>query len=344
VSRCLITDNTSTWFAWGLIPGVPAKSETGAEPTDIILSLVGTTSLGFNLFLGGAMAQGRDIKSAQRGIAFSTIAAMMVSELILLVGAGSNGSEEQVTRFTIHKLSAFIEQFVGVEGVIIFSIGFIAASLSSQLTMPIGATVLIESVWFHWDRVDEEKAEGRVVAELEVKEKSGGPVNEIPSKAQVERRCFVMKQSINFAMVIIATVVISTNVDRLVVILVAQVFNGCLLPFFSICLLLCINDEQFMGRCPQKGWHNVFLVIGVTITLLLASNVIVQKVLSSVLVVVWHRILLALGMALTGITTLALTTTLGSNLLKSWGLDGQKGEESQGDAIEGFSSVHALHT
>ena len=26
-------------FAWGLIPGVPAKSETGAEPTDIILRL-----------------------------------------------------------------------------------------------------------------------------------------------------------------------------------------------------------------------------------------------------------------------------------------------------------------
>ena len=40
-------------------------------------------------------------------------------------------------------------------------------------------------------------------------------------------------------------------VDRLVVILVAQVFNGCLLPFFSICLLLCINDEQFMGRCES---------------------------------------------------------------------------------------------
>ena len=27
----------SVRFAWGLIPGVPAKSETGAEPTDIIL-------------------------------------------------------------------------------------------------------------------------------------------------------------------------------------------------------------------------------------------------------------------------------------------------------------------
>merc|ERR1712012_605958 len=205
------------------------------------------------------------------------------------------------------KLSAFIEQFVGVEGVIIFAIGFIAASLSSQLTMPIGATVLIESVWFHQERPDEEKAEGRVVAELEVKEKSGGAVSEIPSKALVERRCFVMKQTINFAMVIIATVVISTNVDRLVVILVAQVFNGCLLPFFSICLLLCINDEQFMGRCPQKGWANVFLVVSVTITLFLASNVILSKIFSLIAgTTVALRLVVALCVALAIITILFL--------------------------------------
>ena len=134
---------------------------------------MGTTSLGFNLFLGGAMAQGRDIKSAQRGIAFSTIAAMIVSELILLVGAGANGSEDKIGKFTIDKLSAFIEQFVGKEGVVVFAIGFIAASLSSQLTMPLGATVLIESVWFHPERIDEEKAENKVVAELEVSQRHG---------------------------------------------------------------------------------------------------------------------------------------------------------------------------
>ena len=33
-------------FAWGLIPGVPAKSDTGAEPTDIILRYV-LTGLSF---------------------------------------------------------------------------------------------------------------------------------------------------------------------------------------------------------------------------------------------------------------------------------------------------------
>jgi len=208
---------------------------------------------------------------------------------------------------------------VGSTGVIVFALGFIAASLSSQLTMPLGATVLIESVWFTRDRKDEEKAEGKVVAELKVKEKSGGANVEMEDPVQLERKNTIMKRSVNFLMVIIATVVISTNVDRLVVILIAQVFNGCLLPFFSICLLLCINDEQFMGKNPQKGWNNIFLVIGVTITLLLASNVIVQKVLSTVLTEVSYRLLLALCMALVAITTLCISTTLGGSLLKSWG-------------------------
>ena len=66
--------------------------------------------------------------------------------------------------------------------------------------------------------------------------------------------------------------------DRILVILVAQVFNGCLLPIFSVCLLLCINDHQLMVSAPQKGWSNVFLVISVTFTMFLAGNVLVEKV------------------------------------------------------------------
>ena len=60
-------------MGWGFVPNIPDKRENGAEPTDIILSLVGTTSIGFNLFLGGSMAKGRKLGNAQRGIAFSTI-------------------------------------------------------------------------------------------------------------------------------------------------------------------------------------------------------------------------------------------------------------------------------
>ena len=84
----------------GLVPNLPAKKfETSAEPTDIILSLVGTTSLGFNLFLGGSMAVGKELEPTQRGIAFSTISALEVSVLILIVGAGT--AEETTGGFSI---------------------------------------------------------------------------------------------------------------------------------------------------------------------------------------------------------------------------------------------------
>ena len=65
-----------------------------------------------------------------------------------------------------------------------------------------------------------------------------------------------------------------------------QVFNGVLLPFFSICLLLCINDSQFMGSRPQTGWANGFLIVSVTITLFLASNVLIQKIIGAYINVV----------------------------------------------------------
>ena len=72
----------------GFLPNIPDKRENAAEPTDMVLSLVSTTAIGFNLFLGGSMAEGRQLKSAQRGIAFSTFCAFLVSSLILIVGSG----------------------------------------------------------------------------------------------------------------------------------------------------------------------------------------------------------------------------------------------------------------
>lgn len=59
-------------------------------------------------------------------------------------------------------------------------------------------------------------------------------------------------QFIMLSIIVTATVVIAAGSDTQMVIQVAQVFNGCLLPFFSCCLLLCLNDLQFMGNNPQK--------------------------------------------------------------------------------------------
>merc|ERR1712032_1470112 len=101
------------------------------------------------------------------------------------------------------------------------------------------------------------------------------------------------------------------------IILLAQVFNGCLLPIFSICLLLCVNDRQLMKGATQKWWANVFLFFSVLFTLFLASNVIVLKVFSSWLPQAFYRQLLSLGIATGGMFLVCLLTSLGKDILAS---------------------------
>ena len=54
-------------------------------------------------------------------------------------------------------------------------------------------------------------------------------------------------------------------------------YNGCLLPFFYVCLLLCINDERFMSTSPQKGWANVCLLIGAFVTIVFTFSTLIDN-------------------------------------------------------------------
>lgn len=62
---------------------------------NLILSLVGTTSIGFNLFLGSSIAEGKELAASQRGIAFSVFSAFIVSVLIMIVGDGVTRYEKK---------------------------------------------------------------------------------------------------------------------------------------------------------------------------------------------------------------------------------------------------------
>ena len=105
------------------------------------------------------MARGRSLGSAQRGIAFSTISAFAVSVLILTVGAGYHKVENRDTNFSITQLAAFLQEFVGTTGVTIYSLGFIAAALSSMLTVPLGAALTADSVFSEDDPANKEESE-----------------------------------------------------------------------------------------------------------------------------------------------------------------------------------------
>ena len=99
------------------------------------------------------MAKGKALESSQRGIAFSTIAALEVSVLILIVGAGTF-QEDSSEPFSIKMLADLIRSLIGEVGVFIFAVGFIAAALSSMLAVPLGAALTADSLF---SRCEEEE-------------------------------------------------------------------------------------------------------------------------------------------------------------------------------------------
>ena len=113
------------------------------------------------------MAKGKKLETSQRGIAFSTISAMEVSILILIVGAGSYKQPGQHT-FSISVLSSLIEKYIGNIGVMVFALGFVAAALSSMLTVPLGAGLTVQSVFSEVDDQELEQEGAKQVGEVKL--------------------------------------------------------------------------------------------------------------------------------------------------------------------------------
>jgi len=325
----------------GLLPSIPSQqSQTAADPSAIALSLVGTTLIGFNIFLTGAMATGRSLSSTRRGIAISHSATFLVSALILLSANGSvqhsnNSSMLESNDFTVSHLSDAIKKHFGDWACFVFAFGFIAAALSSMLTVPLGAAITAESVWVQPLSMSRYAEQASVRSQsagqstpasdhprlgpslgpvmgpsLTGESKSTGDFSVGPSQScnsssrtlshnsiarshshcstihtasrQSNRKSLpgVVYWGIICIIVLAAATVAVAGVPRSSVILVAQVFNGLLLPFFAICLVVCVNDSRFMASQPQALHANLSLLGSVAVTLFLAANLLLHQCLN----------------------------------------------------------------
>ena len=110
--------------------------------------------------------------------------------------------------FRITDLACFLGQYVGQAGVVIYSVGFIAAALSSMLTTPLGAALTADSVFSEVGTGEEDdirrnnKLAGHVVSVSPSLETETLLPRKLPHKIYL---------GIMFVMVIIATIVISAN-------------------------------------------------------------------------------------------------------------------------------------
>ncbi len=106
----------------GLIPSIPSGSEL------LLIGLIGTTVVPYNLFLGSGLRHSQSLKEMRWSLSLAILLGGIVSIGVLIVGSSISGA------FTFESLAAELELSLGSWSGIFFGTGLFAARLSSSLT------------------------------------------------------------------------------------------------------------------------------------------------------------------------------------------------------------------
>lgn len=212
------------------IPEIPDGSGSGL----LILGLIGTTVVPYNLFLGSGIAgKGQQLKEMRFGLSIAVLLGGLISMTVLIAGSFIKGG------FSYQSLVETLNSGLGKWGVWVFGTGMFAAGFSSAITAPLASALTAKSLFSgvhpkKWD------------------------INSVNFKAVW---LFVLLTGIILGII---------GFKPVPAIILAQALNGLILPFISIFLVFVINNKQIMGTENRNGWiSNSLLLVVVWITLLL---------------------------------------------------------------------------
>jgi manganese transport protein len=212
-----------------LVPAVPAGSGL------LLLGLVGTTVVPYNLFLGSAAARGRDLREIRFGLTVAVVLGGLISMGILVAGAHVEGT------FSYEAVSAMLSARLGGGAGPLFAWGLFAAGFSSAITAPLAAAVTARSLFGEGtDRWEPRGWRYRAVW------------------------MGVLAVGVGFGL---------AGVRPIPAIILAQALNGVLLPFAAVFLLVVVNDRALMGDAGINGpATNAVTVAVVAVTLVLGVS------------------------------------------------------------------------
>lgn len=209
-----------------LVPSVPPGSGL------LILGLVGTTVVPYNLFLGSGIAAGQSLRELRFGITVAVVLGGVISMGILVAGSTVEGT------FGFEALASTLTERLGPWTAPLFAWGLFAAGFSSATTAPLAAAVTARSL-FGGERWGERGWRYRAVW------------------------MGVLAVGVGFGL---------AGVRPIPVILVAQALNGVLLPFAAVFLLLVVNDRALLGReGVNSGVANLLMGAVVLVTVVLGA-------------------------------------------------------------------------
>lgn len=250
VTAALVRPDPGAVAAGLLLPSIPSSSPAaagGAGPLPaaglLVLGLVGTTVVPYNLFLGSGLAAGREIGEIRFGLSVAVILGGVISMGVVLVGAAAGWP------FDFGRVADTLADGLGPWAAALFGWGLAAAGLSSAVTAPLAAAVTARGLF--GQGADDSRWSPRSTRYRAV-----------------------------WAGVLLFGVAFGVSgVAPVPAIVLAQAFNGILLPVAAVFLLLAINDRRLLGPGAINGvLANTVAALVVAVTVVLGASGVLRAV------------------------------------------------------------------
>jgi len=221
-------------FSGSVVPTLPHGSSL------LVLGLIGTTVVPYNLFLGSGIAAGQRLNDLRFGLCVAVVLGGLISMAVLVVGAAVTGT------FGYEALADELAARLGGWARTFFAFGLFAAGLSSAITAPLAAAITARGLFGGDGRWDERSWRYR---------------------------------SVWLAVLTTGVVFGLTDVKPIPAIILAQALNGVLLPFVAVFLFLVVNDRKLMGENGINGiFSNTVTSLVVAVTIVLGLSKLAQAV------------------------------------------------------------------
>jgi len=224
-----------------IIKGTFIPSFPGPQAGMLVLALIGTTIVPYNLFLGSGLSKkGQSLKEMRFGLSIAIVLGGIFSMAVLIAGSAISGT------FSFEALAGVLQDRMGPAGKYLLGFGLFAAGFTSAVTAPLAAAVTLSSLF-------------------------GQNQPEKWRSASCRFRIawiLVLCTGIGFA---------SLNIKPVPAIILAQALNGFLLPFVSIFLYVVIQKSLYR-RTISNRISNALMLIVIYITLIIGLNSAVKAV------------------------------------------------------------------
>ncbi len=201
----------------------------------LIIGLIGTTIVPYNLFLASGIGQGQDIREMRLGVGMAVFIGGVISIAILLVGTLVVGE------YSYPALAEAMASRLGNWAVLFFGFGLAAAGMTSCVTAPLAAAITGRSLFGAND-----------------------------ARWQNQAINFRLVWGVIFLIGLFFSLI---GIQPIPAIILAQAINGVLLPVVTIFLLLAVNDKNILSPgYTNNPFTNILMLLIVGITCFLGLN------------------------------------------------------------------------